>query len=155
MGYDGVAWRADPLDAARVYWLDAFTANIDRTWRNPNLLVWHRRLWLIDHGASLYFHHAWSGWREASRRPFATVHDHVLLPFAGAVPEADAALGPLLTPETLAEVLAAIPDEWLDGEPGFRGVDEVRSAYAEFLSARLEEPRGWARDLQEAHETAV
>jgi hypothetical protein len=155
LGFDPLVEPPSPPVASRILWFDALVQNVDRTPRNPNLLVWHRRLWLIDHGASLYFHHAWSGWREASMMPFATVHDHVLLPFAGAVPEVDAALGPLLTPETLAEILAAIPDEWLDGEPGFRGVDEVRSAYAEFLSARLEEPRGWARDLQEAHETAV
>ncbi len=155
LGFDPLVEPPDPPLASRVLWFDALVTNVDRTPRNPNLLVWHDRLWLIDHGASLYFHHAWRGWREASRRSFAAARDHVLLPFAKAIPEADAALGPLLTPETLAGILAAVPNEWLDGEPGFCDADEVRSAYVEFLSTRLEEPRGWARALGEAHETAI
>lgn len=155
LGFDPLVEPPGAQLASHVLWFDALVANVDRTPRNPNLLVWHGRLWLIDHGAALYFHHAWRGWREASRRPLISARDHVLLPFAGAIAEADAALSPLLTPETLADILTGIPDEWLDGEPGFRDAEEVRSAYAEFFSARLQEPRSWVRDLEEAREAAL
>src|SRR4051812_38930851 len=84
LGFDPLVEPPSPPLASRILWFDALVTNVDRTPRNPNLLAWHSGLWVIDHGASLYFHHAWRGWREASRRPFTAVCDHVLLPFAGA-----------------------------------------------------------------------
>ena len=110
-------------------------------------------MWLIDHGASLYFHHAWRDWRAASKRPFAAARDHVLLPFARAIPEADAALAPRLTNKVLREVVDLVPEEWL--RDGFTDTASVRAAYVEFLSSRLEEPRGWVRALEESREQAV
>lgn len=154
LGFDPLVGPPGSPLASRVLWFDALVANVDRTPRNTNLLVWHGKLWLIDHGAALYFHHAWRGWREASKRPLIAARDHVLLPFAGTIAEADDALGRLLTPERLATILNTVPNEWLDDEPGFRDAEEVRSAYAEFFSACLEEPRGWVRDLEEAREAA-
>jgi hypothetical protein len=127
--------------------------NVDRTPRNTNLLVWHDRLWLIDHGASLYFHHNWpardgTALKAASRRSFAAVRDHVLLPFADSISEADAALAPRLTPEVLRSIVGMIPEEWLAGESGFGSVEEVRSAYIAYLSTRLREPRAWVSALE-------
>ncbi len=141
--------------ASRILWFDALVTNVDRTPRNPNLLTWHNRLWLIDHGASLYFHHSWRGWRAASKRPFAAARDHVLLPYAEAIPEADATLAPRLADRVLCEIMDLVPEEWLRDEPGFASSAAVRGAYVEFLSNRLEEPRVWVRSLEEASGQAV
>jgi hypothetical protein len=111
---------------------------VDRTPRNPNLLSWHRRLWLIDHGAALYFHHQWSDADTSSRSPFAAVKDHVLLPWATGLAEAGARLAPRLGADTVARVLADIPDDWLTGEARFRAPAEYRAAYARFLAERLD-----------------
>jgi hypothetical protein len=141
--------------ASRILWFDALVTNVDRTPRNPNLLTWHKRLWLIDHGASLYFHHAWRDWRTASKKPFAAASDHVLLPFAGPIIEADGALAPRLTDEVLREIMDLVPEEWLRDEPGFADTAAVREAYVEFLSDRLEEPRAWVRALEEVSGRAL
>jgi hypothetical protein len=148
LGFDPLVEPPGPELASRILWFDAFVTNVDRTPRNPNLLTWHGRLWLIDHGASLYFHHAWRDWRAASKRPFAA-SDHVLLPFAGAIPEADAALTPRLAGGVLREIVDLVPEEWLRDEPGLADTACVRAAYVEFLTSRLEEPRGWVRALEE------
>ena len=155
LGFDPLVEPPDSDLASRIVWFDALVTNVDRTPRNTNLLVWHRRLWLIDHGASLYFHHNWpardgTALDAASQRPFAAVKDHVLLPFAGSIPEADAALAPLLTHDVLSAVVDMIPDRWLDDEPGFGSADEVCSAYVAYLSSRLREPRTWVEALVEA-----
>src|SRR5215207_6912977 len=143
-----------PALAAEIVWFDALMTNVDRTPRNPNLLVWHDRLWLIDHGASLYFHHNWpardgTALEATSRRPFAAVRDHVLLPFADSISEADAALAPRLTLEVLRSIVDMIPEEWLAGESGFGSVEEVRFAYLAYLTTRLRVPRGWVSALEE------
>lgn len=151
LGFDPLVEPPDADLASRIVWFDALVTNVDRTPRNTNLLVWHKRLWLIDHGASLYFHHNWPA-RDgtASRRPFVAARDHVLLPFAGSIPEADADLAPLLTNDVLSAVVDMIPDQWLEGEPGFGSADEVRSAYVAYLSNRLREPRTWVEELEKA-----
>jgi hypothetical protein len=155
LGFDPLVEPPDSDLASRIVWFDALVTNVDRTPRNTNLLVWHRRLWLIDHGASLYFHHNWpdrnGGVLEAAgRRNFAAARDHVLLPFAASILEADAALAPLLTPEVLRDIVDMIPADWLAGEPGFADAEEVRAAYVAYLSARLREPRDWVLALEEA-----
>jgi hypothetical protein len=155
LGFDPLVGPPDSSLASRIVWFDALVTNVDRTPRNTNLLVWHDRLWLIDHGASLYFHHNWpsmegAALEAASRRPFAAVRDHVLLPFARSFPEADATLASLLTPDVLRAVIDLIPAEWLADEPGFGSVEEVRSAYVAYLSTRLREPRAWVSALEEA-----
>lgn len=123
--------------ASRVVLFDAFVANVDRTARNPNLLTWHRRLWLIDHGAALYFHHGWGpdAILEGAADPFAEVGSHVLLRFAGALEEAAAALASALNSEAFARIVAQIPAAWL-GADGFASVDAEREAYASWLDAR-------------------
>jgi HipA-like kinase len=155
LGFDPLVEPPGPDLASRILWFDALVTNVDRTPRNPNLLTWHGRLWLIDHGASLYFHHAWRGWQDASKRPFAAARDHVLLPFAGDVRDADAKLASLLTRDVLREIVDLVPEEWLVDEPGFADTAAVRAAYVAFLSDRLEKPRGWVRALEEARGQAV
>jgi hypothetical protein len=133
----------DPGLAARVLWFDALTQNVDRTWRNPNLLRWHGTPWLIDHGAALYFHHDWTTREQAATRAYPTARDHVLLPVATSAREAHDVLAPRVSPELLAEVLALVPDEWLDGEQGFHDAADVRTAYADVLTQRLAAPETW------------
>ncbi len=138
-GYDGdLAPHADV--AARVLWLDAFCANVDRSWRNPNLLLWHDDLWVIDHGAALYFHHAWGGGVTDPDR-FASqqwdVSDHVLRSYRAGLPTVDAEITGLLTDRDLVDVVAAVPDEWLEPVPGAETADALHAAYVAFLSARL------------------
>jgi hypothetical protein len=136
----------DPALAAGVVWLDALVMNVDRTPRNPNLLLWHDRLWLIDHGAALYAHH--QTWRlaEHARRPFPQIADHVLLPFAGSVLDADERLAPRLDRALLDEVTALVPDSWLPDGSG----DERRAAYADYLEERLAAPREFAEEAERA-----
>ncbi len=138
-GYDGDVATHGP-EAAKVLWLDAFCANVDRSWRNPNLLLWHDDIWVIDHGASLYFHHAWSGGITDPQR-FANQawdpSDHVLQQFLGGVPAADAEVSGLLDEAAFADIVAEVPDEWLEPVPGAQTPGDVRAAYVAFLSARL------------------
>lgn len=142
LGFDPLVHSPDGDLASRILWFDALVGNVDRSWRNPNLLVWHGDVWLIDHGATLYFHHAWSSADRAVARPF-DASDHVLAPFANRLAEADAALAPLVTADLLGEVVDLVPDGWLDGEPGFDTVAALRAAYVEHLLARVSEPRVW------------
>ena len=143
-GFDS-GCRPDPEVAARVLWLDALTANVDRSWRNPNLLVWHGALWAIDHGACLYFHHSWTGGIGSSerfaRQPYS-FDDHVLAAHLSGVGAADAVLAPLVTRELLEEVVALVPDDWVEAVPG-ADTAAVRAAYVEFLLARVDGDRPW------------
>ena len=139
-----------PELAAAIVWLDAFATNVDRTPRNPNLLVWHREPWLIDHGAALYFHHAWTDYRTRSQSPFPQVKDHVLLPFAGSISEADARLASRLTETRLREIVALIPDEWLGDVPIFPDVAAHRAAYLDYLMLRLDSPRAFVQEAENA-----
>ena len=125
--------------ASQIVWLDCLVTNVDRTVRNTNMLIWHKELWLIDHGASLYFHHSAQPWQEQSRRPFVAVKDHVLLPQAAELDEVDAEYRRLLTPERLAGIVALVPDEWLinANDPTEEPVAERRDMYVRFLQDRL------------------
>jgi HipA-like kinase len=128
----------DPDWAADVVWLDAFTMNPDRTAKNPNLLVWHGRTWLIDHGAALYVHHTWKEPEEHAGRPFERIREHVLLPFASSVAAASDRLAPLVTGDLLESVVGGIPDDWLADDPRVGDADAQRQAYLAYLTARLE-----------------
>jgi hypothetical protein len=140
--FDPVVEAPDAALASAIVWFDAFTSNVDRTARNTNLLVWHRALWLIDHGAALYFHHGSEDWDARAKDPFPRIADHVLLPFAGALEQADARLPALLTRERIATVVAGVPDAWLaPDDPAAR-----RAAYVGYLCRRLEEPRAFAQE---------
>lgn len=144
-GYDG-SRPPDPQTAAAIMWLDALTANVDRTWSNPNLLVWHRKPWLIDHGAALYFHHGWPSRGADPARFAAQPYDastHVLRDVAGDVRAAHDRLAPLVDRAALTAVTSAVPDGWLEDAPGLTGPDAVREAYVEHLLARVGTPQAW------------
>jgi hypothetical protein len=138
-GYDEEL-PGDGTVAARVIWLDALCANVDRSWRNPNLLVWHGDLWVIDHGACLYFHHGWAGGIGDPARYAAQPwdpSDHVLLERAQRLGEIDAELTARIDEAALTEVVAQVPDVWLEPVPGAESPEEQRAAYVRFLTARL------------------
>ena len=138
-GVDGQVGAADD-EGARVLWLDAFTANVDRSWRNPNLLLWHGDLWVIDHGASLYFHHGWRDGIGDPERFAAQAWDpagHVFETCAARARELDEEISASLGRDDLVDVLAAVPDVWLEGVPGAETPDALRAAYVDFLTARL------------------
>jgi hypothetical protein len=135
----------EPELAAAVVWLDALAMNVDRTPRNPNLLVWHERLFLIDHGAALYVHHDPGGLAAHAERPFAAIADHVLLPFASSIAEADERLAPMLAAGVIEAIVGTVPDAWLEGSAG-----AVHREYAEFLERRLATPRAWAEEAEAA-----
>jgi hypothetical protein len=144
-GYDG-SRPPPPDEAAAILWLDALTANVDRTWSNPNLLVWHGNTWCIDHGAALYFHHSWPSRppdaARFARQPYDATR-HVLADVASDPRAAHERLGPLVTPRLLEEVTALVPDEWLEPAPGLGAPAGVRAAYVEHLLARVAEPAAW------------
>jgi hypothetical protein len=134
--YDPLIFEVQPQLAAAIVWFDAFVCNVDRTARNVNMLVWHKRLWLIDHGAALYFHHAWKAGEVPAGTPFPLIKDHVLLRFGGDLEQVDAAMKRVLAPDKLASLVADIPDAWLTPEQGFDR-DAQRRAYLDFFTARL------------------
>ena len=143
-----------PELAADVVWFDAYLTNVDRTPRNPNLLLWHRNLWLIDHGAALYTQHGWSddlaAIAAAAGARFAVIRAHVLLPVAGSIADADARLAPRLSPDLIRGVVAAIPDALLQDVPPFTTPERHREAYATHLIGRLAAPRAWVDEAEEA-----
>jgi hypothetical protein len=142
LGFDPNAHVVPPDLASRVLWFDALVGNVDRSWRNPNLLLWHRDLWLIDHGASLVFHHDWPRAARAAERPYAA-DDHVLAAQATARSSAAEQLAPRVTRPLLEEVVALVPDRWLEQEPGFDDAASVRTAYVEHLLRRVEARERW------------
>ncbi|MGW6737231.1 HipA family kinase [Streptomyces sp. NPDC055013] len=135
LGFDPLAFEVSSDDAGRVVWFDALVNNVDRSWRNPNLLMWQGELWLIDHGATMIWQHNWPGAQASAERPY-DASDHALARFAPDVRAAAAELAPLVTEDLLAEVTAEIPDAWLAAEPGFDTADDLRRAYARPLLAR-------------------
>jgi hypothetical protein len=157
VGYDGIGWQPPAAEAAAIYWLDAFTANIDRTWRNPNVLIWHRQLWAIDHGAALIFQHAWPPAQTWAGRRY-DLSEHVLGPVvatldAAQLDELDEKLAAQLTAELLTEVLGLVPDAWLlemnaaSGDP--RDAAGWRARYVEYLLARLEHRPEWRAEMNQ------
>lgn len=144
--FDPVAQQPDADLASAIVWFDAYVTNIDRTARNTNMLMWHRRLWLIDHGVALSFHHTWNNYLERSRSPFPGIKDHVLLRFASQLREADARMAAQLTSDTIAHIVNQIPDTWLvEGSP-FTNSQQHRDAYIEYLLKRLEPPRDFLEE---------
>jgi hypothetical protein len=136
--FDPLIFEPDSRLASAVVWFDAYVCNVDRTPRNVNMLIWHRRLWLIDHGAALYFHHAWSGGERHAATPFALIKDHALLKYAGDIEEVDALMRQKLDADKLAQVVGLIPDEWLPEDPGFVDKAAQRRAYLDFFIERLQ-----------------
>jgi hypothetical protein len=153
--FDPLAVQPDSVLASAIVWFDAFVMNVDRTPRNSNLLMWHRKLWLIDHGAALYFHHDWASAAERAATPFTLIKDHVLLPWARAIEAADAALSARLTPAVVAEIVALIPDDWLEADPLFNTPEDQRATYRALLQRRLAAPRAFALEAARAHAASL
>jgi hypothetical protein len=135
--YDPLIFEPDARLASAIVWFDAYVCNVDRTPRNVNMLLWHRRLWLIDHGAALYFHHAWTGRDRPAATPFPLIKDHALLKYADAIEQVDALMQYELTAAKLGDIVALIPDSWLPDDPGFDDKSAQRAAYLEFFIERL------------------
>jgi hypothetical protein len=144
--FDPLVFTPDSQLASAIVWFDAFVCNVDRTVRNVNMLIWHRRLWLIDHGASLYFHHAWSSHDLQAANPFTLIKDHVLLKYAGALAEADDRMAPLITEDKVSSIVGLIPDSWLMEDPGFAGRDGQRRAYCDFFTKRLQSSAAFVQE---------
>jgi hypothetical protein len=155
VAFDPVAEKPAADLASSIVWFDGFVTNVDRTARNTNMLMWHRRLWLIDHGATLYFHHKWDKYLERSREPFAMIKDHVLLRFANSLVEADSMMADRITSEVIEGIVALIPEEWLAGESELGGANAYRDAYVRYLSARLEAPRAFVEEAVRARSLRV
>jgi hypothetical protein len=152
VAFDPVVERPAGDLASRIVWFDAFVSNVDRTVRNTNLLMWHRRLWLIDHGASLYFHHqpGWPADRDRARDPFPLVSQHVLLPLADALDQVDEDLAAQLTPALTGTIVGLIPDSWLPGDPPGSADGAHRAAYLRYLTDRLAAPRAFVEEARRA-----
>ncbi|MES2881867.1 MAG: HipA family kinase [Bacteroidota bacterium] len=134
--FDANVTKVDATLASQIVWLDSLITNVDRTARNTNMLLWYKEVWLIDHGASLYFHHSWQGWEEQSKKPFTLIKDHVLLQWASQLEEVDNTYRSILTAERIQTIVATIPDEWLETFSSTT-VDETRNVYNQFLVNRL------------------
>ena len=142
--FDALIEKPDSRLASQIVWFDALTANVDRTPRNANMLIWHKELWLIDHGAALFYHHNWDNFPASRSNPFKQIKDHMMLSFAGEIEAADAELSAKLTPEVLSGIVALIPDDWLEN------AEEQRKVYLDFLTGRLETPREFVREAVNA-----
>jgi hypothetical protein len=136
--------------ASQVVWLDAFITNVDRTFRNTNLLLWHKELWLIDHGAAFYFHHSWENWEQHAKSPFALIKDHVLLPQASLLEEVNAESLAVLTNQKLDEIVNLLPDDWLKWEGNQQTPDEIRTIYYQFLVLRKASANTFVNQAQNA-----
>lgn len=153
--FDPVADQPDASLASQIVWLDAFTSNVDRTGRNANMLMWHGKLWLIDHGAALYFHHGWADGADRSASPFAAIKDHILLRFADALDEADAEMTRKMTPQLIRDVIELVPDAWLASDRAFATPALVREAYVNHLTRRLQAPRAFLEEAKRARPVLV
>lgn len=152
--FDPVVTKLDEKLASQIVWLDGLLLNVDRTVRNTNML-WTGELWLIDHGASLYFHHSWQNMEDKAKQPFAQIKDHVLLKRAGRLEKVDAEFSAILTPERINAIVNLVPDEWLLPNPSFTNAEEQRRAYAEFLEIRVAHSKTFVKDAINAREALI
>jgi hypothetical protein len=153
--YDPAVSHIDPLLASKIVWLDALLTNVDRTARNTNMLSWKKELWLIDHGAALYFHHSGAGWEEQSARPFVQIKDHVLLHLATELQTVNAAFCALLTPERIQNITALIPPEWLADNNFGVAAEAMRNIYTSFLNRRIASSAIFVNEAQHAGESII
>lgn len=151
--YDPTVTRVDAKLASQIVWLDCLLTNMDRTCRNTNMLVWHKELWLIDHGASLYFHHSWQDWRKKATQPFSLIKDHVLLSQATELEQVNGEFRELLTNELINSVVNFIPADWLGGT--FDSIQEHRQAYAEFLTLRIANSAIFVNEAEDARKRLI
>lgn len=153
--FDPVTTTIDARTASQIVWMDALLTNVDRTVRNTNMLIWHKELWLIDHGATLYFHHSWENWQKYALSPFSQIKSHVLLPYAHNLTDADRELKPLLTNSFIREVVNAIPEDWLNWDTKDESKEDIRSTYHNYLVTRLKNSDIFIKEAQHAKEILI
>lgn len=153
--YDPALVKIDALLASQIVWLDCFILNVDRTARNTNMLLWNKELWLIDHGASLYFHHSWMNFMDKAPKPFEQVKDHVLLPFASMLMEADEWFRERLNEDVIRNIANLLPEEWLLKDTPFELPQANRDAYTDFLTTRLRYSHNFVKHASDARKTVI
>lgn len=149
--FDPVVSPVDSTTASRIVWMDALLTNVDRTVRNTNMLMWHKELWLIDHGASLYFHHSWVNWEKYAISPFVQIKDHVLLPYASELEKADAEMKNILTPDKVNEIVDLLPADWLNWDDP----EEIKKVYIGFLTERIKNSEIFVKEALHAREAFI
>jgi hypothetical protein len=154
INFDPVVNKVDSLLASQIVWLDALLMNVDRTVRNTNLLMWQKELWLIDHGAALYFHHTWTNWEEQSLKPFIQIKDHVLLSGASEINKVDEDFRSILNESRIRSIISLIPDEWLINENSQNAV-ENREVYLQFLLSRMDHSQNFVKEAQHARQARI
>jgi hypothetical protein len=155
LNFDPNTLKVESKLASQVVWLDSFITNVDRTFRNTNLLLWHKELWLIDHGAAFYFHHSCDNWEKHAMSPFALIKDHVLLPQATLLKEVNAEFQLLLTDNKLKAIVNLLPDDWLNWEGNDQTPDEIRAIYYQFLVLRKSHAATFVNQAQNARATLI
>jgi hypothetical protein len=153
--FDPVVTTVDSKLASQIVWLDAFITNVDRTYKNTNMLIWNKELWLIDNGAAFYFHHSWSKWEAHAISPFALIKDHVLLKQATELEEVNGEFTELLSDEKLREIVNLIPDIWLHWEDSDETPDEIRNIYFNFLQTRKSNSAIFIKEAQDARQKLI
>ena len=153
--FDPTVTKIPPKLASQIVWLDCLLTNVDRTAKNTNMLLWQKELWLIDHGASLYFHHSWQNWEEKAKMPFLLIKDHVLLPQASMLDEVDAEYRRLLTDEKIKAIIGLIPAEWLNIDAPFETVEQHRAAYIQFLETRIAHSEIFVKEANHARAALI
>ncbi|MEI6901325.1 MAG: HipA family kinase [Bacteroidota bacterium] len=153
--YDPVMTKVDGLLASKIVWMDAFLTNVDRTVRNTNMLMWHKELWLIDHGATLYFHHSWTNHEKQALTPFALIKDHVLLPFADQLEEVDLECKQILTNEVIRELVNLIPDSFANWTENGDTPETIREVYYNFLTSRINNSSIFLNEALNARKTGI
>ncbi len=154
INYDPNVMKVDSELASKIVWMDAYITNVDRTFRNTNMLMWHKELWLIDHGSSFYFHHSWDNWETQAKSSFAFIKDHVLLPFANDLDKVDVELNPLMDEKFIQDLVQLIPDEWLNFDYEL-SPNDLRKVYAEFLLIRKESSEIFIKEAQNARQNLI
>lgn len=152
--FDPVVFEVDARTASAIVWMDCLLMNVDRTARNTNMLMWNKQLWLIDHGAALYFHHSWNNWQEQAKRPFSLIKDHVLLPWATELEQVDKEMKEVLNAGLIQQIVSLIPSDWLSEEL-FSSAEEQRQAYAGFLLSRIKSSEIFIKEALHARETLI
>ncbi|RYD54512.1 MAG: aminotransferase class I and II [Sphingobacteriales bacterium] len=153
--FDANVNKVDAMLASQIVWLDCLLMNVDRTVRNTNMLMWHEELWLIDHGAALYFHHSWDNWEEQSRKPFVQVKDHVLLKWASELDAVDKQYKALLTPAKIRSIVNLLPDDWMKVEDSDNTPETRREVYTQFLENRLSVSDLFIKEAQNARQALI
>lgn len=153
--YDPAVTQLEPLQASKIVWLDALLMNVDRTVRNTNMLTWNKELWLIDHGASLYFHHTWGSWEEQSKKPFVQIKDHVLLPQASQLAAVDAEMKKIINRQLIDRIVAILPDAWLRHNDSPDSPEERRKVYGNFLMNRFNHSEIFVNEAMHARESLI